>query len=104
MKELSETFHGSTQVLAVGEQFKVALSANPTAGYTWEINRQDAQYLHLVSEDQVPYTSEKIGLGTLVTFEFEAIRAGSTELELIYRRSWDPNSGMNRFFIKVEIG
>lgn len=101
MKTLSEQNHGSEQTFQIKEHFKVELTSNPTTGYIWEITKIDAGRLLLISEDQIRYTSEKIGLGSLMIFEFETLLSGETDLELIYRRAWDPNSVMNRFYIKV---
>lgn len=103
MKTLSEPNHGSKQFFCRKDQFKIELTSNPTTGYIWEITRIDPEMLQLTSEDQVRYTSEKIGLGSLMTFVFETLKSGNTDLELIYRRTWDPDSVMNRFYIKIEI-
>lgn len=103
MKTLTEQNHGSNQLLNVSEQFKIELTSNPATGYIWEITSIEGDRLKLISEDQVRYTSEKIGLGSLMTFVFVALIPGQTALELIYRRTWDPNSVLNRFFIQIEV-
>ena len=103
MKTLSEPNHGSEQIFQMNEHFKIELTTNPSTGYIWEITKIDSTRIVLIAEDQIRYTSEKIGLGSLMTFEFKALKSGNTDLELIYRRTWDPNSVMNRFYIKISV-
>lgn len=103
MKILSEPNHGSEQFIQPEEHFRIELTSNPSTGYIWEVTKIDPSMLSMIYEDQIRYTSEKIGLGSLMIFEFEALKSGETDLELIYRRTWDPNSVMNRFYIKIRI-
>ena len=91
---VSETANGSSVTLSVGDFLAVSLAANPTAGYGWQVALSNASVLALTGppsfgEAKAP-DPQAIGAGVENIFKFRALRAGATEIELIYRRSFDP--------------
>lgn len=79
--------------LQVDGVLEVALAANPTTGYTWEVSgAPDAAVLEQVGEpvyEASPTDTMVVGSGGVMTFEFRAAGAGTTTLELVYRRPWE---------------
>ena len=71
-----------------GQTFDITLDANPTTGYSWKAD-YDALYLRLVEKRFQP-SSEAVGAGGKETFTFQALRAGQTELRMLYQRPWEP--------------
>ncbi len=79
--------------LRVDGELKVALAANPTTGYTWEVSgAPDPAVLEQMGEavyEASPTDTMVVGSGGVMTFEFQAVGAGTTTLELVYRRPWE---------------
>ena len=76
-----------TITVEVGDSFTLSLDSNPTTGYAWQA-QFDAEFLELVATDFEP-SSEAIGAGGVESFEFRALKAGDTEITMVYERSWE---------------
>ena len=89
---------------AVNETFEVSLDSNPTTGYSWQADFDEA-YLELVDQTFEP-SSELLGAGGTETLVFTALKAGETTLTLEYKRPWeqkDPaRAQVLRFVIKAD--
>ncbi|MFC1847467.1 protease inhibitor I42 family protein [Chloroflexota bacterium] len=74
----------------VNQEFVIALDSNPTTGYGWEESYDDS-VLNLVDDRYEP--DEKaaglVGAGGTQYFQFEALKAGQTEITLVYKRHWE---------------
>jgi inhibitor of cysteine peptidase len=83
---------------SVGQDFIIALDANPTTGYEW-IASYDDSILTLTHEE---YDAEKcpglIGAGGTYYFGFEALKKGETEITVDYLREWEGESIDQRVF------
>ena len=94
---------GTTVAVDVGETLRVELEGNPTTGYEWEVSAVDDAVLRFEDSDFDP-DSDAEGASGIVTLEFEAVGAGSTLLELIYRPPWEPPSGSHqRYTVTVSV-
>jgi len=73
----------------VGKEFLIALDSNPTTGYNWEVSYDDT----MLSLEYEEYSAEKceglVGAGGTQYFAFKALKAGETEIETVYKRSWE---------------
>ncbi|HSJ52886.1 MAG TPA: protease inhibitor I42 family protein [Anaerolineae bacterium] len=72
---------------AAGEVLAIVLPANPTTGYSWQVEADDA-YLALLSQEFEP-AGPAVGAGGREVFQFRALRPGSTDLRFQYRRPWE---------------
>jgi predicted secreted protein/(2Fe-2S) ferredoxin len=72
---------------AVDGTFEVSLDSNPTTGYSWQADFDEA-CLEFVDRTFEP-SSELIGAGGTETLVFKALRAGETPLTLEYKRPWE---------------
>jgi C1A family cysteine protease/predicted secreted protein len=100
-----------------GETLVIRLESNPSTGYGWEVGQP------LLSSDSLPVLQqtgdeyqprEELGpsyaegdgplLGAPMTqvLRFQALRAGQTSLDLVYRRPWEDVPPLDSFSIKVE--
>jgi inhibitor of cysteine peptidase len=70
-----------------GDEFVVALDANPTTGYQWE-PRIESDALQLL-ERRLPTPGHGVGAGGVERFRFKVIGTRSTRLGFAYRRPWD---------------
>jgi inhibitor of cysteine peptidase len=76
----------------VGQEFVIALGSNDTTGYSWEAS-YDETMLELIggkSTYEVEETSEDItGAGGIEYFRFKALKAGETNITLVYEQTWE---------------
>ena len=79
--------------VGVGKNFIIALESNPTTGYSWR-EAFDSSLLELVESkyEQTPTATLIVGAGGTQSFEFKALKKGETEVTLVYKRPWEPDS------------
>lgn len=93
---------GDAITVAHGDEFVVALSANPSTGYEW--TAADNPDVAFVSSQQVPSGSRPGAPGTQ-ELTFRADRRGSSTLELDYARSFEadvPPAKTAKFAVTVK--
>jgi len=71
----------------VGEEFVIALEANPTAGYQWE-PEYDTSLIQLVNCE---FSSAGAGIGSTASecFRWLALAKGIAPIRFIYKRKWE---------------
>jgi len=79
----------STEVIVkkVNENFDIALSATPSAGYEWEIE-EIPDGLHFEGEKSV-LDNDAIGSPNQSIFHFRVVSKGSFQLHFILKRRWE---------------
>jgi inhibitor of cysteine peptidase len=87
--QLTEEDNGRTVELKVGETIEVALQGNPTTGYQWQVASIDTTVLSAVGEPEYTPDSDAIGSGGVFVFQFKALAAATTPLQLEYLRVWE---------------
>jgi inhibitor of cysteine peptidase len=90
--------NGTQIELAQGTQLVVDLDSNPTTGYRWEVLPGVGDGLRQVGEADYHAEGELIGSGGVETFTFQAVETGVTDLQLVYRRSWETGVAPARSF------
>lgn len=96
-------FHDGDSITVKNDQeFVIALTANPSTGYTWDAGPNDnVKYL---SSKQVNASSGAIGAAGTQQLTFKAIKTGSSTLELAYARQFEggvPPAETASFDVKV---
>ncbi len=86
--QLAEHDRGSTVQVLVGQQVDIALVANPSTGYGWELSELDESVLVLESES-LHVDSDLEGAPGVSTFRVVATGSGEVEVRLNYRRPWE---------------
>ncbi len=85
------TDSGQTINIGVNQEFIIAIGTNPTTGYDWEVSF-DETILELVEKTyNLGEKAEEgaVGVGGVDYFRFEALKAGETEITLVYKRQWE---------------
>ena len=103
----------ATLTIKSGEVFHIILEGNITTGYTWEVGeleeallQQQGEVEYRQSESSTDSTAEEplAGAPGEFSFSFKALRAGDTELRLIYHRTFEPDvAPLDEFSITVHI-
>lgn len=85
----------------------IALEANPSTGYRWEVAEIDPPILELTDDGYQPDAEAAMGVGAAGTqrLTFEPVDLGETEVVLAYRRPWETAvDPANTFAIEIAIG
>ena len=79
--------------LQVGDEYKIDLEANLTTGYRWEAH-YDSQKVELVEDwyEEKEHAPGIYGVGGTQFFVFKMIESGTTEIEMVHKRSWETGS------------
>jgi inhibitor of cysteine peptidase len=93
---------GSAVRIAEGDILRVILRGNPTTGYTWEVSSVDRSVLKPAGVSFRP-DRKLIGSGGTVTLTFEALAAGRTDLQIVYRRVFERDIPPSRIFERTVI-
>jgi inhibitor of cysteine peptidase len=80
---------GKTIQLSTGDKLEVYLEGNPSTGYVWEVlSGQDL--LQQSSDMEFTAASQQlVGSSGEMRFEFEAIAAGESALQMVYLRPFE---------------
>ena len=90
----------TTLTIKSGEVFHIVLEGNITTGYTWEVGeleeallQQQGEMEYRQPESSTDSTAEEplAGAPGEFSFSFKALKAGDTELRLIYHRTFEPD-------------
>lgn len=101
---LTEADAGKTVQAHPGDHILIQLSANPSTGYSWAIDKTNASILGLQRESYTPSPGGALGSGGTTVFTFIAQRAGTVHLQLKYWRSWEGDSSIvKRYDVTIQI-
>jgi len=94
---------GTTVSVVVGDRIDVALPGNPTTGYTWTLAAVDDTVLASRGEPEFRADSTLVGSGGTMTLTFDAIAAGTTTIELAYRRPFETAPAEDTFTVTIVV-
>jgi len=101
MVKVDDTFDGREVTLQLGETLEVSLSENASTGHQWSISRE-SQHKFVPTlrerEETVDSPDGAPGSSGVRHLYFEAAAAGTAELDIQYRRSWESNKPPARKF------
>jgi len=85
------TDEGQTIDINISQEFIIAIGANPTTGYDWEVSLDEtmlelAEKIYKLAEEA---EHEIVGAGGVDYFRFKALKKGTTEITMVYKRSWE---------------
>ncbi len=89
---LDRTGAGRSLSVARGDTVVVRLDEIPTSGYRWEVAGIDPNVLQLSGDEYIPSARAGIGGGGQRELQFAVVGPGQSELRLIRRRSWEPET------------
>ena len=87
--KITQDMNGQTVNLVKEDTLILTIDGNPTTGYNWEVGEVDQTILEPLGEPEYDSDSALIGSGGTYTFTFKAAAAGTTNLKLIYYRSFE---------------
>jgi predicted secreted protein len=78
--------------VALGDAIVVQVDETPTSGYRWEVAEVDPTVLELEDDAFTPAAGDRVGGGGQREFRFRVVGQGESQLRLIHRRSWEPET------------
>ncbi|MFC1983711.1 protease inhibitor I42 family protein [Chloroflexota bacterium] len=106
MKEVGTyTDSGQTVDIGVKQEFVIAIGANPTTGYDWEVSLDETmlglvEKTYKLAEEAEEY--RVVGAGGVDYFRFKALKKGTTEIIMTYKRPWE-EAGIEQKVFTVNI-
>jgi predicted secreted protein len=95
---------GRTVTLTGGTHITVRLASNITTGYAWELHALDETIVAEVGHQYIAPALELPGAGGAEEWEFVAQSAGSTKLQMGYRRPWETNTpALETFELTIQV-
>ena len=89
--------------ISAREMFEVVLEGNPTTGFSWIVESGDPAIVEVTGEPAFEPESDLVGAGGEYTFVFEGKSAGTTTLELAYRRTFEAAPPERTFSVTVTV-
>ncbi len=89
---LNNSNSGGAVAVPVGGSIDLVLWANPSTGYDWEVVSFDSTVIEQVGKPEFSPDSDMIGAPGKMTFHWRAIKAGSTDLKLVYHKPGENSS------------
>jgi inhibitor of cysteine peptidase len=74
---------------AVGQEFLIALEANPTTGYQWQLSKPLEPALKLEETSYSPEEGQVVGSGGTQYWRFEGVAPGTATVTLNYLKPWE---------------
>lgn len=99
--ELKEKDAGIRTRMKVGERATIRLEENPTTGFRWAADFDDA-VIALV-DDRYEGPEEPRGAGGVRVLVFEAVRSGSAALSCAKKRAWGAPEPVATFAVELEV-
>jgi predicted secreted protein len=85
-----------------GDKFKIEVESNLSTGYGWHIISFNEDILKLISSEFVAKLTNQIGSSGIERFNFEAKKAGTTSVQMVYKRAWEEQAmKLKEYFINV---
>ncbi|MCX5780975.1 MAG: protease inhibitor I42 family protein [Firmicutes bacterium] len=104
---INDNYNGQEYRVPAGQTFIIALSSNPTTGFSWTLkNAGDGQLITPVVNFYLSDAAQNqslVGQGGKEYWQFKALQAGSTDLQLIYARPWESVQPAQFFNLKVVV-
>ena len=98
---------GQTIGIGVNQEFVIAIGANPTTGYDWEVSLDETmlELVEMTYKLAEEAEHEIVGAGGVDYFRFKALKAGETEITMVYKRSWEEPTAQDEtkvFTVNIE--
>ena len=101
---IREHDNGKEIKVKCGGVVQIELEEMGSAGYLWNVDKLNTNYLELLSDETVAVTESKIGAPLLRKWRFKAYKKGYTEIKIDHYRKWEGiEKAAQQFLIKLSI-
>lgn len=103
MLKLDESSNGQEIALPLGQEFEICLAENPTTGFQWHFESR-GELACLLLDNFFEAAVDQPGKGGSHYWRFQAAHAGTANIVLVYKRSWEPEKQpVRRFALHIHI-
>lgn len=102
---VTESANGSTVNIGEGDRLRVELPSNPSTGFSWQTLELNSWVLARTKRPEFtpdwvvgPDRQRMVGGAGKLTFEYEAIGAGTSPVKIAYSRQWETNTAPAKTF------
>jgi inhibitor of cysteine peptidase len=90
--EVTAADAGKAVRAAVGNLIAITLQSNPSTGYNWELRDFDYGVADFYKSETLPADGGNVlfGAPSKTVVSLQAVKPGSQDIKLVYRRSWEP--------------
>lgn len=99
------TDQAQTISTGVNQEFVISLASNSTTGYSWQVSYDETMVELIEHKFEIPEMEKHervkqgiVGGGGVECFRFKALKAGKTEITLVYKRQWAEESLYQKVF------
>lgn len=103
MIEIDQNANGREVHLCVGDELKLTLPEDRSAGYQWELVHDSGSALRVIGNAFEPASAPQVGSPGARHWVFKACEVIRTTLELQSKRSWDDGPSSKAFSCTVVI-
>ena len=105
-----KTYTDSGQTINIGtnQEFIIALASNPTTGYSWQASYDETMVELVEARYEIPEMEKHervkqgiVGGSGVEYFQFKALKAGKSEITLVYKRPWEEESLYQKVFTVI---
>jgi len=98
--------NGSTVNLSVDDPFEIELVTNASTGYKWQVEKFNETVIKQIGKPvYIIKEGSAIGASGKVTFKFQTVANGQSDLKLVYKRGFDDSESPAKIFeMKVVVG
>ena len=102
---LTDASNGGKVEVRNGGQIIIRLDGNPSTGYTWEAKDLDTTLFNQAGDPVFSSSSPGlVGSAGTLTLTFNALKAGTSQLTLIYHRPWETGvEAINTFTVTATV-
>ena len=93
---------------SVNQEFIITLASNPTTGYGWQASYDETMVELVEARYEIPAMEKHervkqgiVGGSGVEYFQFKALKAGKTEITLVYKRPWEEESLYQKVFTVI---
>lgn len=91
-------------VVRPGQTFDIVLNTQPGTGYSWTVaNEPDPNVVTLQDSQVLPPQMGLPGANERACFEFTAVAVGTTQVELVYARPFEPDTPAQAVTVTVSV-
>ena len=102
--EIDSSANGQDINMINGQILIVSLDANPSTGFIWEVSEVDSSFLEQLGIPRFEAGTSLLGAEGVQIFEFRALTAGRTVLNMVYVRAFEEDTEpTNTFSVNVNV-
>ncbi|HWP96968.1 MAG TPA: protease inhibitor I42 family protein [Syntrophomonadaceae bacterium] len=107
VKQIDESYNGKEVSISPDQTITLSLASNASTGYQWTLTETYDQNLVKLGatsyQEPLQTTPALVGQGGRTYWQFTGLKAGTTQIKLIYARPWESVQPAQTFTVKITV-